>query len=62
MIKVTTYLLNEVGGLFNDKTRKGGFLMDICISCGEELSIMERNRAECWECRDTTTEAYAEAE
>ncbi len=35
--------------------------MDFCISCGTELSIMERNRAECWECRDTkTTEAYSE--
>lgn len=37
-------------------------LMDYCISCGMELSIMERNRAECWECRDTTTEAYTEEE
>lgn len=35
--------------------------MDVCISCGEVLSIMERNRAECWQCRDTkTTEAYSE--
>lgn len=34
--------------------------MDICISCGMELAIMERNRTECWECRETTTEAYAE--
>jgi hypothetical protein len=37
-------------------------VMDVCISCGTELSIMERNRAECWECRDTTTEAYTEDE
>ncbi len=37
--------------------------MDVCISCGMELSIMERNRAECWECRDKkTTEVYAEEE
>jgi hypothetical protein len=43
-------------------TKEGGtFHMDFCISCGTELSIMERNRAECWECRDTkTTEAYSE--
>ncbi|WP_256218374.1 hypothetical protein [Bacillus sp. MUM 116] len=41
------------------KKHKGGLPMDICISCGEELSIMERNRAECWECRDITN---AEAE
>ena len=34
--------------------------MDRCISCGEELSIMERNRSECWACRDITTEAYSE--
>lgn len=36
--------------------------MDTCISCGKELSTMERNRSECWECRDTTTEAYEEDE
>jgi hypothetical protein len=34
--------------------------MNSCISCGEELSIMERNRCECWKCRDTTTEVYEE--
>ena len=42
-----------LSGLFNEKTERG-IVMDICISCGEELSIMERNRAECWECRDTS--------
>ncbi|TWD92431.1 hypothetical protein FB550_11862 [Neobacillus bataviensis] len=36
--------------------------MDICIKCGEELAIMERNRVECWECRDSTIEAYAESD
>lgn len=36
--------------------------MENCITCGEELAIMERNRTECWECRDTSTEAYSEAE
>ncbi|MDQ1004592.1 hypothetical protein QFZ28_005132 [Neobacillus niacini] len=36
--------------------------MDICISCGNELSLPERNRSECWDCRDTTTEAYTEDE
>jgi hypothetical protein len=42
---------------------KGGALsMDVCIACGNELSIMERNRSECWECRDMTAEAYAEEE
>jgi hypothetical protein len=34
--------------------------MDVCISCGKELSKFERNRCECWECMDTTTEAYTE--
>ncbi|WP_283778963.1 hypothetical protein [Peribacillus frigoritolerans] len=34
--------------------------MDVCISCGNELVIMERNRSECWECRDKTTESYEE--
>ncbi len=36
--------------------------MDVCISCGSELSKFERNRSECWECMDTTTEAYTEEE
>ena len=36
--------------------------MDVCISCGKELSILERNRTECWDCRETTTEGYAEEE
>lgn len=33
---------------------------DLCISCGNELYIMERNRCECWECRDRITESYEE--
>lgn len=33
---------------------------DLCISCGNELSIMERNRCECWECRDRIIESYDE--
>jgi hypothetical protein len=37
-------------------------LMDFCISCGSELCKYERNRSECWECMDTTTEAYTEEE
>jgi len=41
---------------------KGGLRMDKCISCGEELSILEKNRSECWSCRDTTTESYGEEE
>jgi DNA-directed RNA polymerase subunit RPC12/RpoP len=36
--------------------------MDKCIRCGEELAIMERNRAECWDCRDKTIEAYTESD
>jgi len=34
--------------------------MDVCITCGQELAIMERNRAECWECRDRANESYSE--
>ncbi len=34
--------------------------MNICISCGNELSKMERNRCECWECLDKANEAYDE--
>ncbi|WP_462412976.1 hypothetical protein [Neobacillus sp. Marseille-QA0830] len=36
--------------------------MEVCISCGQELAIMERNRAECWECRDKAIESYSDDE
>ena len=56
-------ILNIYKYVLKHSHRKGASeTMDICISCGMELSIMERNRAECWECRDTTTEAYTEEE
>jgi hypothetical protein len=32
--------------------------MEKCISCGIELSKMENNRSECWECMDKTNESY----
>lgn len=34
--------------------------LDSCISCGNELSIMERNRSECWDCIYKTVETYEE--
>lgn len=34
--------------------------MDNCIYCGNELSKMERNRSECWDCKDKTIESYEE--
>jgi hypothetical protein len=41
---------------------KGGLFisMEVCISCGKELAIMERNRCECWDCREKTNETYGE--
>lgn len=36
--------------------------MDVCITCGQELAIMERNRAECWECQDCANESYSDDE
>lgn len=43
------------------KLERGIFMsMDTCISCGNELAIMERNRSECWDCRDKVTETYEE--
>lgn len=53
--------------IFSKSDRKGGiFIMettvDVCITCGKELAIMERNRTECWECRYRTTETYSEEE
>ena len=35
-------------------------LIDVCITCGDELSKMERNRCECWDCIDKATETYGE--
>jgi hypothetical protein len=37
-------------------------LFDNCIHCGIELAVPERNRVECWECRDQISETYAEDE
>lgn len=34
--------------------------MDHCITCGSELSKAERNRCECWDCRDKANESYDE--
>jgi hypothetical protein len=34
--------------------------MEKCISCGTELSRMEKTRSECWECRDKSIESYDE--
>ncbi|WP_458412867.1 hypothetical protein ACNQFZ_18960 [Schinkia sp. CFF1] len=33
---------------------------DRCINCGEELSVIERNRCECLDCRERTTMAYSD--
>jgi DNA-directed RNA polymerase subunit RPC12/RpoP len=35
---------------------------DRCINCGEELSIIERNRSECLDCRDRTFVTHSEDE
>lgn len=34
--------------------------IDCCVECHEELSIMERNRSNCWSCQDKITETYAD--
>ena len=34
--------------------------LDVCITCGSELAVMERNRAECWDCLEKTVESYDE--
>lgn len=33
---------------------------DRCIYCGEELSVMERNRSECWMCQDQFSVTYSD--
>jgi len=34
--------------------------IDCCVECHKELSIMERNRSNCWSCQDKITETYAD--
>ncbi|HJV46195.1 MAG TPA: hypothetical protein VJ824_10805 [Bacillota bacterium] len=35
-------------------------LVDKCITCNEELAPWERNRANCLDCRESSTEAYGD--
>lgn len=35
---------------------------DYCINCGEVLSVIERNRSECFECRDRTSPTHSDDE
>ena len=34
--------------------------IDVCITCGVELSKIEKNRSECWECIYKANETYEE--
>jgi len=33
---------------------------DLCVSCGAELALMERNRSECWDCQDKISVTYSD--
>ncbi|WP_280922270.1 hypothetical protein [Ammoniphilus resinae] len=33
---------------------------DCCVHCGYELAAIERNRSECWECRDKISITYSD--
>jgi hypothetical protein len=35
---------------------------DECVFCGEELALMERNRSECWDCKDRISDTYSDDE
>lgn len=35
---------------------------DRCINCGEVLSVIEKNRSECLDCRDRTVLTYSDDE
>ncbi|MEW9669340.1 hypothetical protein [Ammoniphilus sp. 3BR4] len=35
-------------------------MMDLCISCETELASFERNRTECFDCRDKACESYSD--
>lgn len=34
--------------------------MDCCVHCNQELSKFERNRSECWDCREKISETYSD--
>lgn len=34
--------------------------LDRCVNCGEVLSVIERNRSECWDCRERTSPTHSE--
>lgn len=42
------------------KNKKAFDGIDCCVECHEELSIMERNRSNCWSCQDKITETYTD--
>jgi len=35
-------------------------MAEICVNCGDELSLMEKNRSECWDCLDRISVTYAD--
>jgi hypothetical protein len=35
-------------------------LLDKCVRCEVELSLLERNRSVCWDCQDTFSVTYAD--
>ncbi len=35
---------------------------EVCVHCGDELALMERNRSECWDCRDHISPTYSDDE
>lgn len=35
---------------------------EVCVYCGDELALMERNRSECWDCRDHISPTYSDDE
>lgn len=35
-------------------------MSDVCVFCGAELALMERNRTECWDCQDKISVTYSD--
>ncbi|MEW9672256.1 hypothetical protein [Ammoniphilus sp. 3BR4] len=35
-------------------------MSDCCVYCGEELSLFEKNRSECWNCQDIMSVTYSD--
>jgi hypothetical protein len=48
------------GGEEMSKVEKEAVEIDRCVSCYQELAIMEQNRSVCWDCQNKISETYSD--